>query len=183
MDPTEAGLAWRLEQVEAQLAIRQLVARYCFAIDDRDLATVADLFDEHARFASLDGVMEARGRAAIVSQFEGRYSVLGATNHVSHDYLITLDPNDPDKATGKLSSHAELWRNGQAMLVCLRYHDAYVRGADFQWRFAERLLGFFYYRPVSDYAAALGVLDRMRAYEAPAPADYPERLATWKDWR
>ena len=42
VDP--AGLARRLERVEAQLAIQQLAARYALAVDSRDLETWVNLF-------------------------------------------------------------------------------------------------------------------------------------------
>lgn len=169
----------RVEKLEAESAIRRLCARYNLAIDDHDLATVADLFTEHARFHSRDGVMDATGRTAIVAQFEGRFAVLGPSNHVGHDHLVVVDG---DTATGILSAHAEVHRNGTPMVAALRYRDRYVREAD-AWRFAERELSFLYYVPLADYPGILDRTDRMRAYETPAPADYPEGLATWKDYR
>ena len=62
-------------------------------------------------------------------------------------------------------SHAEMNRNGQAMITAIRYHDRYRRheGA---WRFSERVLTFFYYVPATQYVDALGdgLAGRMRAY-------------------
>jgi ketosteroid isomerase-like protein len=177
MDENE--LVLRLQRVEARLDIGQLAARYCVAIDDRDLDKVAALFSKDASFRSHDGVMDARGRDAIIQQFHGRYSVLGPTNHVTHDHIIQMDPNDPDRATGLVSAHAELWRKGQMMVTALRYEDAYVR-EDGVWKFADRLLGFLYYVPLSEYQNILGEADRMRAYNAPTTADYPEKLPSWR---
>jgi uncharacterized protein (TIGR02246 family) len=178
---TDIDIEARLDRLEAESAIRALVARYCFAIDNHDLEAVADLFTADARVHSLDGVMDARGREAVIRQYEQRFAVLGPSNHVSHDHWIRFG-DKPDRAQGQLSAHAELWRNGTTMVAALRYGDIYVRekGA---WRFAERELSFLYYVPLSDYPAILGVRDRMRAYDQPAQADYPERLPGWKDYR
>jgi uncharacterized protein (TIGR02246 family) len=173
-------IASRIDRLEAESAIRSLAARYCFAIDNHDLRAVAELFTEDARVSSRDGVMDAVGRDSIVRQYEGRFKVLGPSNHVSHDHYIRVD--GPDRATGLLSAHAELWRNDRAMIAALRYDDVYRRDQGV-WRFQERSLSFLYYVPLSDYPHILGAKDRMRAYEQPALADYPERLPTWKDYR
>ncbi|MEQ9465739.1 MAG: nuclear transport factor 2 family protein [Haliea sp.] len=176
------ALETRLRQLEARDSIRTLVARYGIAVDDHDLRDIAGLFARDALFRSRDGVMEARGRDQIVSQFVARFSVLGISNHVSHDHIITLDEDDPQRARGLLTAHAELWRNGQAYVAALRYRDEYVV-EESQWRFAERELAFLYYVPVAEYAEALGSPLRQRAYGDQRPADFPERLANWQDYR
>ena len=167
----------RLQRVADELEIRNLVARYVFAIDDRDLDAVADLFAPDGVFRSADGVMAARGREAVVEQFKGRYSVLGAANHVTHDHLVTV--RSATEATGLVSAHAELWRKGEMMIAALRYADAYTK-VDGAWRFAERALSFLYYAPLGEYRDILGRRDRNLAYDEPRPADYPEQLPTWK---
>lgn len=178
---TDLDLAARIDRLEAESAIRALAARYCFAIDNHDLNAVADLFTVDARVFSRDGVMDARGRDAVVRQYEQRFAVLGPSNHVSHDHWIRFG-GDPDRAEGLLSAHAELWRNETTMVTALRYDDVYRR-EDGTWRFSERALSFLYYVPLADYPAILGQRDRMRAYDQPAAADYPEQLPGWKDYR
>jgi hypothetical protein len=121
--------------------------------------------------------MKASGVAAIISQFKGRYAVLGVSNHVTHDHLIDLDG---DGASGLVSAHAEVWRQGEAQLAALRYQDSYRRGADGVWRFAERVLSFLYYVPVTAYAELLGQQNRNLASGQPRPADYPETLPGWQ---
>lgn len=177
----DADLAARIDRIEAESAIRALAARYCFAIDNHHLTAVAELFTDDARVWSRDGVMDASGRAAIIAQYEGRFRVLGPSNHVSHDHWIRFD-RGPDEASGTLSAHAELWRNEQTMVTALRYEDVYRREGG-EWRFAERALSFLYYAPLADYPQLLGSRKRMRAYDTPADADYPERLPSWKDFR
>jgi ketosteroid isomerase-like protein len=169
----------RLARLEDLEAIRTLVARYGFAIDDRDLGAVADLFTQDARFRSKDGVMEASGRQHVLAQFEARFAALGPTNHFSHDHLVWLDDRSPGSARGLVSAHAEVVRNGRPMVVALRYEDTYRREDD-AWRFADRLLSFLYYVDVREYADVIRTPLRMRAYDSPAPADYPEGLDTWR---
>lgn len=172
-------LTRRIRALEDRLDLRELIARYGVAVDDRDIEALAALFTPDAVFRSQDGVMNAQGRAAIVEQFHGRFAALKATNHVAHDQIVELDADDPDHAVGLVSSHAEVWRNGQALVAALRYGDRYERHEG-RWRFAERTLSFLYYLPVAEYAEGLGSRLRMRAYGDQRPADYPEGLSSWR---
>ena len=177
---TPASTLERLTAVEDRLAIAELLARYCFAIDNRDLATVAGLFTANARFATLDGSRNSLGRDAIVAGFEKRYDVLGATNHVIHHHTLTFE--GPAQARGEVSAHAEVWRHEEAQLAALRYRDTYEKD-DGTWRFAERIQTFFYYVPVVRYAEALGRLERNLSGAQPKVADFPERLPTYVERR
>jgi ketosteroid isomerase-like protein len=174
IEPLEA----RVRRLEDRLALRELVARYALAIDDRDIDAIAAMFTADGRFRSRDGVMDASGREAVIEQFRGRFGALGPTNHIAHDQICTFSA-DGDSASGIATSHAELWRNGRAFVTALRYDDQYRR-EEGRWRFADRLLSFFYYLPVDEYAAGLGNPLRMRAYGDARPADYPEPLPSWR---
>ena len=55
----------RLSVLEDRDEIRQLAARYCFAIDDRDLEAIRRCFTHDGRFRSADGKMDARGRKSV----------------------------------------------------------------------------------------------------------------------
>jgi ketosteroid isomerase-like protein len=171
----------RLRRLEDREEIRELAARYTFAVDNRDLQAIEKCFAEEATFRSRDGVMNAIGREAIMEQFRGRFEVLGPGAHYGHDHVVMLDKQDGDRATGLLSSHAELYRNGKPMITSLRYEDAYARKEE-RWVFADRLLSFFYYLNAEDYVTALGDIKRMRAYDAPQEADFPERLPSWRSY-
>jgi ketosteroid isomerase-like protein len=177
-----ATIEQRLQRLEDQAEIRQLVSRYCFVIDDRDLAGIGDCFTADGRFRSADGVMDAQGRDAIIEQYHGRFAELGPGVHVTHDLVVDFDPSDANRATGLVSCSAELVRQGKAMLVALRYYDEYRRDSDGRWRFADRLLRFFYYLDARDYPDVLIHPLRNRAYAEPAPADFPEGLDGWRSY-
>ena len=172
-------LEQRVARLEAKDEIRELVARYGVAIDDRDLDGVSALFTRNGSFRSKDGVLNATGRDAVMDQFRQRFSVLGPTNHFVHEHIIAIDQADVARASGLATSHAEVWRDDVAMIAALRYDDAY-RLEEGRWRFEERLLSFLYYMPVTDYPAGFGDRLRQRAYGDRRPADYPEALASWK---
>ena len=171
----------RVRRLEDRTAINELIARYCLVMDNRDVAGMEALFTLDVHFWSADGVMDAHGRDAAIEMFKGRFTVLGPSNHFTHDRIIEFDPLDHDKATGIVLSHAEMQRKGQPMLAAMRYHDVYQR-SDGRWRFRERGLSFMYYVPTAEDLDALGpgLGQRMRAYDPPVPADWPENLPTWQ---
>ena len=123
--------------------------------------------------------MNATGKAAIMAQYEGRFDALGPGAHYMHDVQIDFVGDGTQEATGRVSGHAELERNGQMMVCSIRYRDRYVR-TDAGWRFKERVIGFLYYVPVADYPGIMLHADRNRAYETPQAADFPEALPTWR---
>jgi len=178
MSDEPSALAARIRTLEDRAELRELVARYGIAVDDRDIDALTELFTPDAEFRSADGVMGAVGREAVIEQFRGRFAALKATNHIAHDQILELGP-DPDAAAGLVSSHAEVCRNGRVLLAALRYRDRYRRHEG-RWRFAERALSFLYYLPVEEYAEGLASRLRMRAYGDRRAADYPESLPTWR---
>lgn len=173
----------RIRRLEDRVEIHELVARYGLVMDDRNMADMPGLFTDDVVIRSGDGVMNARGRDTVVALFRGRFEVLGPSNHVSHDKIISFDEIDSDRATGIVLSHAEMHRRGQPMLTAIRYQDAYRREGG-RWCFAERVLRFFYYVPTAQYLDALGpgLALRNRAYDTPVAADWPEPLATWQQY-
>ena len=172
-----ASVEDRIARLEAEAQIRQLVARYCFTIDDRDINGIRALFTDDAVLKSADGVMNATGVDAIMAQYDGRFAVLGAGHHFMHDIEINF-AGGGNEATGRVSGHAELWRAGTMMVAALRYDDVY-RNSAAGWKFASRTINFLYYVPVDQYPGILGAPDRNRAYAEPRPADYPESLPSW----
>ena len=172
----EDSLVQRLERVEAELAIRKLVSRYMFVMDNRDVANIGGLFTRDAYVWSADGVMNSRGREALVDLYKGRFSKLGATNHFVHDVLIDLESNR--RAKGLVSAHAEVWRNNEQQIAAMRYADIY-EVEDGAWRIAERKFMFIYYTPVGRYPNIFGTMMRNLTYGDPIEADAPEKM--WRD--
>ncbi len=172
MAEIDASLLARLEAVEADLAIRSLVARYAFVMDDRDVDAIPALFTKDARVTTADGVMDSSGRDELVTLYEGRFAMLGATNHVVQGMDITID--SPTSAHGQIQSTAEVFRNGVHQVVALRYQDRYEK-EDGAWRIAARHMGYFYYVPLDKHAGILGTLQRNLTYAEPKDADFPEK--------
>jgi ketosteroid isomerase-like protein len=177
--PEYATFARRIQRLEARAEILELVARYCFAVDGRDVEGIGECFTRDGAFRSYDGKMDATGRAAVIEQFHGRFAVLGPSNHFTHDHVISFDDSDSGAARGLVNAHAEVVRHGRPLLTSLRYHDEY-RLEEGRWRFHLRTLAFFYYvEPQRYHEVMLGTL-RNEAYPTPHPADFPEALPTWQ---
>jgi len=115
----------RIERLEAESEIRQLIANYSFDIDDRLIESLRNLFTEDGVLRSRDGVMYAKGPDAIIEQYHGRFDALGPGHHFMHDVRIRFVKGSTIEATGRVSGHAELVRNGKMMVAALRYADRY----------------------------------------------------------
>jgi ketosteroid isomerase-like protein len=171
-----SDLAARLTRIEDVEQIRQLVARYGFAVDDRDVAAVQALFAPDGSLGTAGGTSKGTGVDAVGEYFTGRFDVLGPTHHFTHDHVIDFDPTDPTLATGRVSAHAELWRDGAPMLTALRYLDTYVKLAE-GWRFRSRIQAYMYFVDVRHYPEALGSKLRVRlgpSEDQWKPADWPD---------
>ena len=167
-----SDLEARLRRVEDRAAIQDLVLRYGFLVDDKEVDAVAELFATDARLVTRRGAVKGEGREAIRAYFAERLALLGPTNHVTHGTVVDFG-DDPDVATGSTGSHAEIWVNGDPMLAALRYDDTYRR-VDGRWLFQERVQGYMYYVDVREYPGLVGETLRVRAANLPPqPADWP----------
>ncbi|MFD4254402.1 nuclear transport factor 2 family protein [Amycolatopsis thermoflava] len=173
--PRDAGIDQRLRRLEDRLAIQDLAHLYGFVMDERDIAGLDSLFTDDAHLGSADGVFDADGLAEIAKTYRARFDALGPTHHFVHSVIPRFDSPGPDTARGLVSGHAEVVRNGETMAVALRYHDVYRRTGR-GWRIAERVMGYMYYLPVTEYAAAMTTENRSRVYAEPRPADWPSVL-------
>ena len=162
----------RLEDIEE---IRKLGTLYGIAMDERREDETRAIFTDDARLTSKDGVFAASGLEEIITVYKARWDALGPTSHFVHGSVIDIDPDDPDRATGIVTSHAEVVRNGKPMLASIIYNDEYRRDGG-TWKFSARELGFFYYTEADRYAQTMLEHNRNRAYDEPQPADYPEAL-------
>jgi hypothetical protein len=165
----------RLRRIEDKLALQDLAHLYGFVMDERDIEGLDSLFTEDAHLGSADGVFNADGLETIAKTYQARYDVLGATHHFIHSVITRFDDQDPDRAHGLVSGHAEVVREGETMVVALRYHDVYRR-TERGWRIAERVMGYMYYLPVTEYAETMKKDDRSLVYGDPRPADWPSVL-------
>lgn len=168
----------RLRRVEDRLELQELAARYCHAIDDRDLGALADLYTMDADFDGPAGA--AKGREAIRTHVAERLGAYDFSYHYPHSQVVEF--SDDDEATGIVQAHVELSIDGEAFRAALRYVDRYRR-EDGRWRFQRRQLLQMYALPLAEMPAGLATAERVRWPGAPPrSADLPEPLATHQEF-
>lgn len=174
-----AELAARIKRIEDREEIRALVGRYSIAVDNKDMEGMLAMFTPDGGFGSKDGLWQSRGTESVRALYEDRFETMPISNHFNHDHLIWFESDDVAK--GHLNTHAEMIRDGEPMLVAVRYEDTYERheGA---WKFKDRITSFFYYMNTAEYLDRLKTRDRMCGGGPPRPADWPEGTATWQDY-
>jgi len=127
----------RFDRLESLDAIRQLVAKYCLALDMRDLDALCGLFPEDVRVSR-----EARGRRALKRWFDQtmREQFTG-TAHVTGNHIIEFE--DRDHARGLVYSRNEHETADEWVIMTMMYWDAYER-IDGCWLFRRRLPLYWY---------------------------------------
>ena len=144
VDPDD--LQRRIQRLEDRAELRELVNRYCLAIDDSDWDALADMFAEDDQMAGVTG------RAEVVKVLRSIRSGYGRTIHTA--LAQTLEFPADDQASGVVPSRGELAIAGHTVVCAMRYLDDYTRTED-GWRFAGRIIQFSYALPWDQLAGAM----------------------------
>jgi hypothetical protein len=156
-------LSRRIRRLEDRAELRELVSRYCLAIDDSDWDALLGLFAADAKMA---GQVGPEGVVGVLRSIRSGY---GRTIHTALDQVLEF--GDDDHASGIVPSRGELAIAGQTVLCAMRYLDHYVR-VDGEWLFADRVLRFNYALPWAAMAGAMtGELPVAWPGADPLPAD------------
>ena len=125
------------EKLADEMAIRDLIARYADATTRRDAAGVAATFTPDGEWIAT-GLAHLRGVDEMVPRFSEFLSPFSAFLHALLSGIVRLDPEDPDRATGRWYM-MELGQlpDESDLSVWGVYHDVYRREAG-EWRIAER---------------------------------------------
>jgi ketosteroid isomerase-like protein len=169
----------RVDRLEARAAITELISNYASACDEHDMPRLIGLFTADACFDSPSGAMVANGRIAIEAMFIELFKIRGPAFHWTHDVIVKVDPQNPDRATGRVYSHAETTPGDIVSLAAMRYDDEYQRDGGI-WRIKKRVISFLYYVPVTEFASALNNPRRLTIRGERRLADYPEALPAWQ---
>jgi len=167
------SLVARLDRLESLDEIRQLVAKYCLALDMRDLDALAGLFPEDVRVGR-----DQSGRRALKRWLDETLRVqFTGTAHVTGNHVIEFD--DPDHARGLVYSRNEHETGDQWVYMTMMYWDRYER-IDGRWYFRRRL-------PLYWYATDLNrppIGDRKMRWPGREPYDggYHQFWPTWAEF-
>ena len=178
--PDLAALSRLVREHQDRVAIADLCANYCYAIDDRDLDKLCNLFIANATNSG------RQGREEIRAFFTNRFNLWGMSFHSPLSHVITFQ--GPDNATGILTGYAEMQIVGEYWIAAARYTDVYVRESG-GWHFAERTPKFYYYMRLGDFSAGFQGHSRRRYTESNPMhgggiqiAQLPEELETYREW-
>ncbi len=130
-------LTARIERLESVEEIRQLVAKYCLALDVRDADSWVNLFPADVRVGRDETGRRALKRwfdSTMRDQFEG-------TAHVTGNHIIELI--DGDHARGVVYSRNEHECGNEWVIMTMMYWDDYER-IDRRWYFRRRLPLYWY---------------------------------------
>jgi uncharacterized protein (TIGR02246 family) len=172
-------LAERIRRLEDRVELRELAIKYCIAVDDRDVDTLARLFAPDGSFVHDDGTVDVTGRDDIQRFYSTRLRDMGPSIHVPYNQLVEFV--DHERATGVVQAAAEMGLDGTTVMAKMRYHDEYVRH-DGAWRFARRRLRFWYVEPFDDLRVGLSGSRRRRWSGEPMETQLPETLDTWRSF-
>jgi hypothetical protein len=173
---TPTTLDERIDRLESLDALRQLVAKYCLALDMRDLDALCGLFPEDVRVSR-----DQRGRRALKVWFDQtlREQFTG-TAHVTGNHIIEFD--DPDHARGLVYSRNEHETGDEWVIMTMTYWDTYERIAG-DWLFRRRLPLYWY---ATDLNRPPVGPDKMRwpdrePYEGGYAAFFPSWARFWSE--
>jgi len=129
----------RIERLESTDEIRQLVAKYCVALDTRDLDAMVGLFPGDVRVG--DG---RSGRGELKKWFdETLRTQFTGTAHVTGNHIIEFDDADKDRARGLVYSRNEHETGDAWVIMTMMYWDRYER-VEGRWLFRRRLPLYWY---------------------------------------
>jgi ketosteroid isomerase-like protein len=143
-----------IERAVARDEIRQLVARYAYAVDHRDLDLLVSLFVPDVRVGA------ERGHAALRAFWERSLREVGVTILHVGNHIIDFD--DPDHGRGIVYTIGRIQQGDRWIEQAIRYDDTYER-RDGRWLFVRRRHSLWY-----------GVQTHERPLDQP-PANWPER--------
>ena len=140
--PLMATVDERLAVLEAKDEIRELTARYCFAVAEADTETIVALFCPDGAF-----VMREREWAG---QDQLRQMYTTAADGVTPKPYIQNHVIDVagDEATGRCGVEIRMVHKGEAYTVAGHYFDTY-RKLDGRWRFQRRDFRTFHWVPLA----------------------------------
>jgi hypothetical protein len=152
--------------------IRQLVARYAFAIDTRDLDALVGLFVPDVRVGG-----GRTGRAALREDFNRQLRAIGRS--VLNVGTHVMDLVDADHATGWVYAKAEIEADGRWIHQAILYEDTYER-VDGRWYFVRRVHRLWYGAEPGVNPLTLPTADWPEHHDGLGTV--PEHFPTWREF-
>ena len=135
-----------LEELLRREEIREVVHRYCYAVDRGSLDDVLALFDGGCALELIPG-RRYEGRAAVRRWYDHYMrNRMGVLRHLIHNQLISVDG---DEAVSKSYFDAVGDLRGEAIVVAGFYHDR-LRRVEGRWRLTEKVIRLDFLVPLHE---------------------------------
>jgi uncharacterized protein (TIGR02246 family) len=131
----------RIRALEDKDAIRELTARYCYAVARNDLEGIVKLFCEDGEFVMAD--RSFHGRDGIRTGY-GAGMPDPSPKPFIQNHVIELDG---DRARGLCAVEIRAVQDGEAYTAAGHYQDEYRR-VDGEWKFARRKFEVYHWVPL-----------------------------------
>jgi hypothetical protein len=167
----EAGLAGRIERIEAHLAIQQLAVRYAMAVDARDIDAWVACFRP-----DVDMGRHGHGREALRRYIDPMVRRFYRSVHQVCGHRIELSTNDA--ATGAVYCRAEHEVVGEWIVMAICYFDEYAR-VDGEWFFSRRRERHWYAVDVARTPQSQGFAGWAGGGTPALPGEFPSWARFW----
>ena len=137
-----AGIEARLAVIEAKDEIRELTAKYCFAVAEGDADAIIDLFCPDGVFTMRD--REWVGHDGLRALYDGAAAGVTPKPYIQN-HVIEVDG---DAATGRCGVEIRMVNKGVANTVAGHYFHSY-RKVGGRWLFARRDFKIFHWVPLA----------------------------------
>ena len=137
------GLEERVQDLEAECQIRNLIATYLLRVDDKDFEGIAEKFTEDGvmDFGGLMGLGDYKGREAIAQVFRDTEGVPGFAWHLAHTPYIEVHG---DKAIGHWGwTVLGCYAGAEPLEVGGIYNDEYVKTVE-GWKIKKKVATAWY---------------------------------------
>jgi hypothetical protein len=171
-------LEQRIERIEHRIEITELIARYCFTLDLRDIDALMGCFTEDAEFRRSDGTFES-GRDKLRQYYIDNLKIMGPTLHSPQGNLI-IEIDGPHTASSRHYGLAEHAVNDELVVAAMTYHHSYRR-VDGSWLISRRVVDFWYFAAAHDLIDHYGTRQDHWWRGTPGP-QWPFAAETYKNF-
>lgn len=172
------SLEERVQRIEDRIAIQELIARYCYTLDLRDLDGMLDCFTDDVELRRSDGSF-VTGKDRLREYYLDNLVGMGPTLHAPYGNLVVEFPT-ASTARSRHYGYAEHAVDDELVVAMMTYNHDYRREAG-GWRISSRVVDFWYFCRATDLLAHYATRARYW-WRGAAPAQLPMAAPTWQSF-
>jgi ketosteroid isomerase-like protein len=138
-----ASLEERIQMIEDKDAIRELTAKYCYAVVAMDSKALINMFTEDGVF-DMPPNLHFEGREELARLYTDKIDEVGPKPFIQN-HVINING---DEATGNCAVEIRLIEDGKAFTACGHYNDTY-RKVNGEWKFTHRDFQLYHWVPLA----------------------------------